>query len=129
MVFGLLIACVVQWTISLGLSEIASCFPSSGVSKASLDKILFTYRGCLKGQYHFVYILAPKGYKRLAAFVVGWMNLLGWTITLCSGVSVVVASISGMATFADNSFRASQGQLYFMYCVTAILSGKVLQDI
>ena len=32
-VFGLLAAAVIQWTISLGLSEIASCFPSSGVSR------------------------------------------------------------------------------------------------
>lgn len=30
-IFGLLAAAVIQWTISLGLSEIASCFPSSGV--------------------------------------------------------------------------------------------------
>lgn len=32
-IFGLLLAAVIQWTISLGLSEIASCFPSSGVSE------------------------------------------------------------------------------------------------
>lgn len=31
-VFGLLVAVVVQWIITLGLSEVASCFPSSGVS-------------------------------------------------------------------------------------------------
>lgn len=27
MVFGLLVACAVQWTITLGLSELASAFP------------------------------------------------------------------------------------------------------
>ena len=31
-VFGLLVATAVQWTITLGLSEVASAFPSSGVS-------------------------------------------------------------------------------------------------
>lgn len=31
-VFGLLVACAVQWTITLGLAEQASAFPSSGVS-------------------------------------------------------------------------------------------------
>ncbi|KAL9121441.1 MAG: hypothetical protein Q9187_002000 [Circinaria calcarea] len=31
-VFGLLVATAVQWTITLGLSEIASAFPSAGVS-------------------------------------------------------------------------------------------------
>lgn len=30
-VFGLLAAVIIQWMISLGLYEIASCFPSSGV--------------------------------------------------------------------------------------------------
>ena len=30
-IFGLLVATVAQWTITLGLSEIASAFPSSGV--------------------------------------------------------------------------------------------------
>ncbi|KAL8702394.1 MAG: hypothetical protein Q9201_004439 [Fulgogasparrea decipioides] len=31
-VFGLLVATAVQWTITLGLSEVASAFPSAGVS-------------------------------------------------------------------------------------------------
>lgn len=32
MVFGLIVALAVQCIISLGLAEVASCFPSSGVS-------------------------------------------------------------------------------------------------
>ncbi|KAJ5518239.1 Amino acid/polyamine transporter I [Penicillium expansum] len=39
--FSVIIACFVQWIITLGLSKLASAFPSSG------------------GQYHFVYIIAP----------------------------------------------------------------------
>ena len=35
-VFGLLVATAVQWTITLGLSEVASAFPSSGVSSRFL---------------------------------------------------------------------------------------------
>lgn len=35
-VFGLLVATAVQWTITLGLSEIASAFPSSGVREKPL---------------------------------------------------------------------------------------------
>ncbi|CAF9935819.1 MAG: hypothetical protein HETSPECPRED_009909 [Heterodermia speciosa] len=52
-VFGLLVATVVQWIITLGLSEVASAFPSAG------------------GQYHFTYILAPPKHKKFAAFVIG----------------------------------------------------------
>ena len=78
--------------------------------------------GCWQGQYHFVYILAPKDYRKFAAFLVGWMNLLGWTIATCSGVSVVIASVSGMASFWDSSFQATQSQLYMMYLATIILT-------
>ena len=103
-VFGLLVAAALQWTVTLGLSEIASCFPSSG------------------GQYHFVFILAPKSYRKFAAFVVGWMNILGWSVALCSGVSVVVASLSGLIAFWNDAFRATQWELYLLYLAVAVLS-------
>ncbi|MCJ1428598.1 hypothetical protein MMC29_006508, partial [Sticta canariensis] len=103
-VFGLLVATVVQWTVTLGLSEVASCFPSSG------------------GQYHFVFILAPKKGKKFAAFVIGWMNLLAWSICLCSGISVFVASVSGLASFLDTSYEPTPWQLYLMYLATAVVS-------
>ena len=103
-VFGLLVAVVVQWIITLGLSEISSCFPSSG------------------GQYHFVYLLAPEGSRRFAAFTVGWMNILAWSVTLCSGVSVAVASVSGLIAFLDESFQATQWQSYLIYLAITFLS-------
>ena len=103
-VFGLLVAAVIQWIITLGLSEISSCFPSSG------------------GQYHFVYLLAPKGSRKFAAFTVGWMNILGWSVTLCSGVSVAVASVSGLIAFWDESFEATQWQSYLIYLAVTFLS-------
>ena len=103
-IFGLLVAAATQWVITLGLSEIASCFPSSG------------------GQYHFVFILAPKESRRFLAFTVGWMNILAWSITLCSGVSVVVASVSGLIAFWDHSFQATQWQSFLAYLAVTFLS-------
>lgn len=103
-VFGLLVAAVVQWIITLGLSEISSCFSSSG------------------GQYHFVYLLAPNGSRKFAAFTVGWMNILGWSVTLCSGVSVVVSSVSGLIAFWDESFKATRWQSYLIYLAVTFLS-------
>ena len=103
-VFGLLVAAVIQWTITLGLSEISSCFPSSG------------------GQYHFVFILAPKRSRRFAAFAVGWMNILGWSVALCSGVSVVVASVSGLIAFWNESYHATQWESYLIYLAVTFLS-------
>ena len=103
-VFGLLVAALIQWIITLGLSEVSSCFPSSG------------------GQYHFVFILAPKRSRRFAAFAVVWMNILGWSVALCSGVSVVVASVSGLIAFWDESFQATQWQSYLIYLAVTFLS-------
>ena len=51
-VFGLLVVAVIQWTITLGLSELSSCFSSSA------------------GQYHFVFTLAPKECRKFAAYIV-----------------------------------------------------------
>ena len=36
------------------------------------------------------------------------MNILGWSAALCSEVSVVVASVSGLIAFWDESFQATQ---------------------
>lgn len=103
-VFGLLVAAALKWTVTLGLSEVASCFPSSG------------------GQYHFVLVLASKKYRKFASFVVGWMNILGWSVALCSGVSVVVASLSGLIAFWNDAFRATQLESYLIYLAVAVLS-------
>ena len=58
-----------------------------------------------------------------AAFVIGWMNLIGWVVALCSGVSVTVASVSGIAAFWYGSFDVLQWHLYLLYLVIATLSG------
>ena len=103
-VFGIIVAAVIQGIITLGLSEIASCFPSSG------------------GQYHFVFILTPKSSRRFAAFTVGWMNMLAWSVSLCSGVSVVVASVSGLIVLWNESFQATQWESYLIYLIVTFLS-------
>lgn len=77
----------------------------------------------LQGQYHFVFVLAPEEYKKFAAFVVGWMNILGWSVALCSGISVVVASVSGLIEFWDPAFQVTQLQSYLLYVGVTILSG------
>ena len=103
-VFGLLAAAVLQWIITLGLPEIASCFPCAG------------------GQYHFAFILAPTKHRNFVAFVVGWMNILGWWIALCSGISVVVSSISGLIVFWDDAFQATQWDSYLIFLAVTVLS-------
>ncbi|KAL8710664.1 MAG: hypothetical protein Q9225_007254 [Loekoesia sp. 1 TL-2023] len=108
-IFGLLVATAVQWTITLGLSEVASAFPSAG------------------GQYHFTFILAPTKHKRFAAFVVGWMTLLGWWVITCSGVSLCAVSVAGMINFWHEGFEAERWQIYLVYLATVFLTGRFLE--
>ncbi|RDW88297.1 hypothetical protein BP6252_00329 [Coleophoma cylindrospora] len=103
-VFGLIVACVIQWVITLGLSELASAFPSSG------------------GQYHFVYLIAPEKHKRFAAFLVGWLSILAWWIVTSSGISLAAASIVGMASFWDNSWAPQQWQVYIVYVALIVFT-------
>lgn len=76
-----------------------------------------------QGQYHFVFILAPERYKKFAAFAVGWMNLLGWSVALCAAISVVVASISGLVVYWQPGFEFTQAQNYCVYLLVALASG------
>ncbi|KAH8702251.1 amino acid/polyamine transporter I [Talaromyces proteolyticus] len=103
-VWSVLIACFVQWIITLGLSELASAFPSSG------------------GQYHFVYIVAPSKSKRFGAFVTGWMSILGWWFGTCSGLSLVANSILGLASFLHPQFSPTQWQTYLVYLAVLIIT-------
>ncbi|ETS77689.1 hypothetical protein PFICI_09751 [Pestalotiopsis fici W106-1] len=96
-VFGLIVACFVQWLITLGLAEQASSFPSSG------------------GQYHFTYILAPERRRNFAAFSVGMLSVAGWWVITASGISNNVQSIIGMIVFIDPDYEPQTWHSYLMY--------------
>ncbi|KAF9881544.1 amino acid permease [Colletotrichum karsti] len=96
-VFGLIVACFVQWAVAAGMAEEASAFPSSG------------------GQYHFTFILAPKKHKRFAAFSVGLLSITGWWVITCSGLSNNVQSIMGMVQFVNPDFEPQRWQFYLVY--------------
>ena len=56
------------------------------------------------------------------------MNLLGWLVALCSAVSVTTSSINGLIAFWDRDFYAAGWQLYLLYVITAIFSGKFVHS-
>ncbi|GAW17731.1 hypothetical protein ANO14919_071970 [Xylariales sp. No.14919] len=101
---GLVIAFFIQFTVTLGLSEIASAFPSTG------------------GQYHFCYILSPPKTKRFAAYIIGWMSTLAWWIVTCSGISLASATLSGLVNFFHPDFVATRWQVYLFYVATAFIT-------
>lgn len=105
-IFGLVCAFFVQFTITLGLSELASAFPSSD------------------SQYHFCYILAPEKTKRFAAFVVGRMSTLAWCFVTSSGLSLAAVCVCGLALFFHPSYEIHAYHIWLVYVtVGSITSG------
>ncbi|GKZ30982.1 hypothetical protein AbraIFM66950_010807 [Aspergillus brasiliensis] len=104
-IIALVVAFVVQMTVTLGLAELASTFPSSG------------------GQYHFCYLLSPDRTKHYSAYVVGWLSMLGWWVATCSGVSLVAVCINGIASFYHAEYVATQWQTYLMYLGASVITG------
>ncbi|KAI1628725.1 amino acid/polyamine transporter I [Exophiala viscosa] len=74
------------------------------------------------GQYHFVYILAAPKYKRISAFVTGWMSVLAWWIMTCSGLSLCAISATGLAAFMYPSYEPTSWQIWLVYVGMAIFS-------
>ncbi|KAF2798207.1 amino acid transporter [Melanomma pulvis-pyrius CBS 109.77] len=103
-IFGLIVAFAVQSTITMGLSELASAFPSSG------------------GQYHFCYILAPPRTRRFAAYVIGWMSVLAWWIVTCSGISLAAVTLLGIVRFFHEDFVAQSWHTYLVYVATGTVT-------
>ncbi|PWY89689.1 choline transporter [Aspergillus sclerotioniger CBS 115572] len=103
-IFSMVVAFMVQLTVTLGLAELASAYPSSG------------------GQYHFCYILSPKRTKRYSAYVVGWLSVLAWWIVTCSGISPTVAIINDIANFCNLGYVANQWQTYLTYVAVAVIT-------
>ncbi|PYH87691.1 choline transporter, partial [Aspergillus ellipticus CBS 707.79] len=103
-IFGFICAFVVQMIVVLGLSELASAFPSSG------------------GQYHFCYVLSPQKSKRFSAFVVGCMSVVAWWIVTASGISLITASISGIVSFWRPEYMAAQWHIYLVYIAMALIT-------
>ncbi|KAK5996415.1 Choline transport protein [Cladobotryum mycophilum] len=102
--FGLLVAFVAQFLITIGLSEIASAFPSTG------------------GQYHFCYILSPQKAKRFTAYIIGWMSTIAWWTLTCSGISLAAITLPGIINFFDHSFVAKQWHIYLFYLSIAVIT-------
>ncbi|KAI4120184.1 MAG: hypothetical protein LQ345_000140 [Seirophora villosa] len=78
------------------------------------------------GQYHFTFILAPGPHKRFAAFVVGWMTLLGWWIVTSSGISLCAVFVAGLVSFWDETFEATSWQIYLLFLATIVVTSSPL---
>jgi choline transport protein len=78
LVYGFLIA----WAGSLStfsvIGEMASLAPTAG------------------GQYHWVFILAPRSSRRVLSYITGWLTTSAWVSTLAAGGFIAGTTIQGL---------------------------------
>ncbi|BCS21880.1 uncharacterized protein APUU_30105A [Aspergillus puulaauensis] len=61
------------------LAECASIFPTAG------------------GAYHFATFLAPERYRRYVGYALGWLNFLGWVLTIAACASIATGLTFSLA--------------------------------
>ena len=94
-VYGFIIAWSSTLSVYTVISELASIAPIAG------------------GQYFWVYMLAPQGYKAPLSYVVGWLTSLAWVATVATETLFAGTIIQGLLTLDYPSYheQAYQGTL------------------
>ncbi|KAL8856519.1 MAG: hypothetical protein Q9178_006834 [Gyalolechia marmorata] len=102
-VFGLLVATAVQWTITLGLSEVASAFPSAGV-----ELVMSRDSDC-----------SDELAGTVPLHVYSSANQAQEVRSLC-------LSVAGLINFWHNEFEASRWQIYLIYLGSIFITSAPL---
>lgn len=106
LVWGILLAAAITAVITLGMSELASCFPCSG------------------GVYHWAFIVTSEKHAPLMSFVTGWFNLFGWWVTAGSVAIFCSAMCSGLGVMWNPDFEIQKWQMYLLYIAfTSLFTG------
>ena len=103
-VWGLVVAGICNWCLSVSLSEFLSAFPTAG------------------GQYHWVAFVSPPGYRRIFSWVTGWINVGGW-IALSAAAGLLSSQlIVGMIALYHPSYKTERWQQFLIYIGYALWS-------
>jgi len=97
MLYGLIVSATGTLCMAASLAEICHVYPTSG------------------GQYEWVYILAPEGWKNGLSFVTGWMATAGWVSLAATGSSLGANFIVGIIAFWHPEFEAQPYQTFLIY--------------
>ncbi|KAI1947706.1 hypothetical protein LOZ12_003156 [Ophidiomyces ophidiicola] len=98
--------CVGMFTVVLSMAEMASLEPTAG------------------GQYHWVAVFAPKKWRKIASYIVGWMCALGWQTAVPAPANVGGATIQALAVVASDSYTPKPWHVVVLtiaICTLAVL--------
>ncbi|EXJ85676.1 hypothetical protein A1O1_06042 [Capronia coronata CBS 617.96] len=108
LMYGLILASLAATTVTLGLAELASAYPSSG------------------GQYHFAFMLASKKTRNAWAFVTGWLSILAWAFATTSSSVFVAQMITSLASYYHPSYSPDRWQVYLMHVLLMLVAFLIL---
>ncbi|PLB50744.1 amino acid transporter [Aspergillus steynii IBT 23096] len=98
LLYGFIGCSVGVMSLTLVLAECSSRFATAG------------------GAYHFATFLIPPKYRRGSAYVLGWFNYLGWTLTHASCCAVVSTLILALVNLCAPDYDVSvRWQLFQVY--------------
>lgn len=92
-----ILACIACLLITLGLAELASCYPSSG------------------GQYHMVFMVSPPRFRSAVAFATGWLSSFAWLFTTASANLFCASLCIQLATLKNPEYTPTQWQTWLIY--------------
>jgi choline transport protein len=62
------------------------------------------------GQYYWVYILAPPGYKKISSYIIGWLTSLAWIATVATESLFAGTIIQGLLVINYPSYTIERWQ-------------------
>ncbi|KUJ11509.1 choline transport protein [Mollisia scopiformis] len=77
LIYGFLLIWAGTTSVFIVMGELSSMIPSAG------------------GQYHWVFLLAPKNYRKILSYVTGWLTCIGW-----------IASVAAASLFCSSLVQA-----------------------
>lgn len=86
-IWSLAVAGLMTAVLSLGMAELASAYPVAGA------------------QYYWSYMVASEPYKPFAAFVNGWLSVIGWWMAACSVSNFVASMILSIALLWHSGYE------------------------
>ncbi|KAF2098206.1 amino acid transporter [Rhizodiscina lignyota] len=110
LVYGFIIAWLSTLSVYICIAELASIAPIAS------------------GQYYWVYMLAPQGYKKASSYVIGWLTSLAWIATVATESLFAGTIIQGLLIlrYPDYDSKMWQGTLLTWLVIAVNVAINVL---
>ncbi|UPX20252.1 uncharacterized protein EKO05_0010492 [Ascochyta rabiei] len=88
---GLIYGFLFVWTgytcVVATMGELVSMWPTAG------------------GQYHWVHVLAPEGWKDVLSYLTGWQSVIAWQAVTASGCYLMATAVQGLVINSQSTYK------------------------